>query len=938
MLGEHNITYRPRTPVKGQVITDFLAEMSDESPSALVVETQQEPWTLFMDGSSCVDGSGAAEYEALIAGLRIAAQMGVQNLHVSVDSKLVANQVLGAYVDKEENMIKYLEKHAHGTTVPGSQIHTTGILLANDAPRRTRYDTYMQRLSNTSSRDKKPPTASNPNHGSVAVLQERVSDNDKQFSDNPFKDWCDKLNITQRFASVKHPQSNGLVKRANRSLGEGIKARLGERNKNWIEELPHVFWAYRIMIKSSNGDTPLSLTYGMKAVIPAEIGMPTLSIKSQGPNVIVRPKPKGLSYPLYVIKSPQSSIFTACSVVLRAVNIARLCSFSTACLPSSVTKVSKNPFLCFVGIIWYYELDDNCYPTFLTDDDEDLLDNSTLATEIGATTAVTVPFVTSYVTPTLERESGGHTYSIIRPYLRTQHPAERFAISSDFSHHSSVNSADDEVTPIVRSFAPPPPVLTAAIATTTIAGATSAPVHEPSTRPVQRSIFRDFASPSTTEANVDVPSQPANAEVSTDTFYISQEMDSETIQQTYVPMWNVINYSRQACFSAEVRLRSEHNYSYGAKVNKIVTDQINQDEHISNNAKKAMKRRFNQMIKILETDEYGLGTMVDIWRLKVETGGGVIKRDTEIASLKAQLSLKEAEAAKANRLCSQVAAIEGTKADRVDELNGLKERKLALKEEKNGHEKKVAVLEFADAAKETELTSLTAQTDKLTQDLFELGLSCNELSVKASTFEAKRDRLVGQVSSLEGTCFGLREEVMGYKLFKEQIETDGLAADIDHGMGGRGLTNVAAYNPSTKANYIFVVNALCAMDFPLLAQLKSHKDASIADIMGLLHLEGPRTRGNAASRQLSISDALVPLFEPLSAENLVGEASTSGLPAMITTTALSTTFIQTGFIPPVSVADYEVLGAGPSIEVPSPLKIVFEKEELKTTLEHPTAD
>ncbi|GKD98830.1 reverse transcriptase domain-containing protein [Tanacetum coccineum] len=36
--------------------------------------------------------------------------MGVCNVHISVDSKLVANQVLGAYVAKEENTIKYLEK------------------------------------------------------------------------------------------------------------------------------------------------------------------------------------------------------------------------------------------------------------------------------------------------------------------------------------------------------------------------------------------------------------------------------------------------------------------------------------------------------------------------------------------------------------------------------------------------------------------------------------------------------------------------------------------------------------------------------------------------------------------------------------------------------------------------------------------------------------
>nr|GEY79927.1 reverse transcriptase domain-containing protein [Tanacetum cinerariifolium] len=55
---------------------------------------------------------------------------------------------------------------------------------------------------------------------------EIVSDNGKQFSDNPFKDWCDKLNITQRFASVKHPQFSGLIDRVNRSVGEGIKSRL----------------------------------------------------------------------------------------------------------------------------------------------------------------------------------------------------------------------------------------------------------------------------------------------------------------------------------------------------------------------------------------------------------------------------------------------------------------------------------------------------------------------------------------------------------------------------------------------------------------------------------------------------------------------------------------------------------------------------------------
>nr|GEU79642.1 reverse transcriptase domain-containing protein [Tanacetum cinerariifolium] len=136
-IREHNITYKVRTSVKGQILADFLIEMPNENPQAApAAKTQQEPWTLFTDGSSCVDRSGAgliltnpegieftyalrfqfaasnneAEYEALIAGLWMAAQIGVKNVHVSVDFKLVANQVLGTYVVKEDYMVKYLDK------------------------------------------------------------------------------------------------------------------------------------------------------------------------------------------------------------------------------------------------------------------------------------------------------------------------------------------------------------------------------------------------------------------------------------------------------------------------------------------------------------------------------------------------------------------------------------------------------------------------------------------------------------------------------------------------------------------------------------------------------------------------------------------------------------------------------------------------------------
>nr|GEW90890.1 reverse transcriptase domain-containing protein [Tanacetum cinerariifolium] len=92
---------RPRVSVKGQILADFIVERPEEDPSDTPMEEEDElpePWILFMDGSSCTDGSVAgliltnpegmkfayalrfrfdatnneAEYESLIAELRIA--------------------------------------------------------------------------------------------------------------------------------------------------------------------------------------------------------------------------------------------------------------------------------------------------------------------------------------------------------------------------------------------------------------------------------------------------------------------------------------------------------------------------------------------------------------------------------------------------------------------------------------------------------------------------------------------------------------------------------------------------------------------------------------------------------------------------------------------------------------------------------------------------
>ena len=43
-----------------------------------------------------------------------------------------------------------------------------------------------------------------------------------------------------------------------------------------VDELPEELWAYRTTAHRSTGISPFALTYGMEAIIPTEIGMPTI--------------------------------------------------------------------------------------------------------------------------------------------------------------------------------------------------------------------------------------------------------------------------------------------------------------------------------------------------------------------------------------------------------------------------------------------------------------------------------------------------------------------------------------------------------------------------------------------------------------------------------------------------------------------------------------
>ncbi|RVX14292.1 hypothetical protein CK203_011130 [Vitis vinifera] len=78
------------------------------------------------------------------------------------------------------------------------------------------------------------------------------------------------------YSTPRYPQSNGQAEATNKTLITALKKRLEQAKGKWVEELPGVLWAYRTTPRRPTGNTPFALAYGMDAIIPTEIGLPTI--------------------------------------------------------------------------------------------------------------------------------------------------------------------------------------------------------------------------------------------------------------------------------------------------------------------------------------------------------------------------------------------------------------------------------------------------------------------------------------------------------------------------------------------------------------------------------------------------------------------------------------------------------------------------------------
>jgi hypothetical protein len=96
-------------------------------------------------------------------------------------------------------------------------------------------------------------------------------DSETQFDDETFKIFYDQIGTKIHFASVRHPESNGLVERANGIIMSGImKLIFIQPRGKWPDELIKVVWNHNTAVSRSTCFTPFKLLFGDEAITPEE--------------------------------------------------------------------------------------------------------------------------------------------------------------------------------------------------------------------------------------------------------------------------------------------------------------------------------------------------------------------------------------------------------------------------------------------------------------------------------------------------------------------------------------------------------------------------------------------------------------------------------------------------------------------------------------------
>ncbi|GJT68488.1 hypothetical protein Tco_1019968 [Tanacetum coccineum] len=539
-----------------------------------------------------------------------------------------------------------------------------------------------------------------------------------------------------------------------------------------------------------------------------------------------------------------------------------------------------------------------------------LLAGAVLNADVRGGVIPTLPFVTSSVSAMLEREGGDHIDSVVGHNLCTIGASQRFVISSDSSHHSGPTIAEAEVDSLARSSIP----LMTTVTTVTATVDPTLVAKEKNANKFLVGGIRTVIDPNTDLQKVYVPQWSVTNGSLLDDGRVCREMVDESAPPKFFAFVRRMEHgqlftkfnveaARQMSLSAAVRMRAEYN--------------VKERRRLKSEAEAAEAIRLRVEASNFETVEKSL-------------------RD-EVNALKERNTIPEKER---TALDVKVMDLEALVVGKERELTGLNAQLTSVHElelSSSGLQEKVTVYEDCmgqlEKFQDDRMKEVNDKFDKLYADFIEIALHLEEKFYPhlLTTISGRRWLLTHGMKLAITKCLHSPEylSALGAAIGKaiEKGMQDGLSAGITHGTEGRALTDVAVYNPSVEADYISSLQHLQNVNFSLLAELRSNKDATdgphyqspekvvvgataLSLALDVSNIRVRKIKENIANQRPALRDVFVPLSEPFSAEVLMGTEGTSdAVPATAdTTTTLSTTFASASTIAPISIDDYEVVG------------------------------
>ncbi|GJZ94447.1 hypothetical protein Tco_0666650 [Tanacetum coccineum] len=203
----------------------------------------------------------------------------------------------------------------------------------------------------------------------------------------------------------------------------------------------------------------------------------------------------------------------------------------------------------------------------------------------------------------------------------------------------------------------------------------------------------------------------------------------------------------------------------------------------------------------------------------------------------------------------------------------------SLSGEKSALTTEVSELKVTVTQKDHAISLLDSRATCLASTLDDAKVACAEAEDKITSLASERDRLASEEFKEK---MEIQQEEQAQELFNRVAELEahlmdeGLEASYEHGVAGRNLSVVDAYNPKVaKASYIKAVKALEDVDFPLVNLLKSKKDARMDEVLDCFLLNGPLTGlPEAAYLQPCIEQLSIPIHH-VGDNTAVGETSLS---------------------------------------------------------------